>query len=230
MLDDLSRMGDQDFIAKWNVSRVVPIKLRKRYGIQSFNLQHGTYPHEFRDGQEYKWCGSGHWELIENFGVHSSRYDGLRGHCKEHSNDSSKRAKQKEYSTPEGKSKIRTRNHQRKSGFILWEREDELRAFDVYKDRCGYCGTKINFRTVEFDHFIPISRGGKTVPSNMIPSCVRCNRGIGGKKAQEPKEWIIKKFGEDIGLCIFEDILEKQKIIEQETKQRVDWALKEMDI
>lgn len=225
MLNDYSKMGDMDLANKYGVSRYLIVKLRKRHNLPSFNNQHGTRPHEFRDGKEYKWCGSGHWELIENFGNHASRYDGLRGHCKEHANESANRSHRKINKTPIGKSKIRQNNNRRKIGYILWEHQDEIRAMRIYKNRCGYCGAKITFRTVEYDHIVPISKEGKTVPENMIPSCVTCNRGVGGKKAQDVLSWLYKKFGDSIGGCIYDDIRRKQAIIENETRERVQDAM-----
>jgi 5-methylcytosine-specific restriction endonuclease McrA len=225
MMDDYSKMGDLDLAEKYGVSRTLVIKTRKRYNLPRFNNQHGTYPHEFRDGKEYKWCGSGHWEIVENFGVHSSRYDRLRGHCKEHSNDSSRRSQNKRHKTPQGKAAVRHQNSRRKAGFILWEHQDEIRAMKIYKNRCGYCGDKINYRTVEYDHLVPISKGGQTVPSNMVPSCVTCNRGVGGKKAYEVLPWLYRKFGESLGDCVYDDIRRKQAIIESETRERVQDAL-----
>jgi 5-methylcytosine-specific restriction endonuclease McrA len=225
MMDDYSKMGDLDLAEKYGVSRTLVIKTRKRYNLPRFNNQHGTYPHEFNDGKEYKWCGSGHWEMVENFGVHSSRYDGLRGHCKEHSNDSSRRSQNKRHKTPQGKAAVRHQNSRRKAGFILWEHQDEIRSMELYKNRCAYCGVKINYKTVEFDHLHPVSMGGKTVPHNMVPSCVVCNRGVGGKKAKPVLKWLCEKFGVTIGQCIYATILDKQSLIEYETKERVQDAL-----
>lgn len=222
MLNDYSKMGDKELSAKYGVSRKLIIKIRKEYSLPRFNNQHGTYPHEFRDGKEYKWCGSGHWDLVENFGVHASRYDGLRGHCKLHSNESSNRSNKKMLETPEGKAKLRFRNNRRKTSIILWEFRDEKRAMQLYKKRCGYCGTPVNHKTVEFDHILPISKGGKTIPENMIPSCVKCNRGVNGKKAKDVLVWLHSKFGVDIGDCIYEDICGKQNIIAYETKERLE--------
>ena len=222
MLDDLLKMGDQEFMSKWSVSRIVPIKLRRRYDIKPFTQQHGTIEHKIEDGVEYKWCGSGHWERIENFGVHSSRYDGLRGHCKDCANESSRKSQTKIHSTPEGKAKVRRNNNRRKTAFTLWEHCDEVRAFELYDNRCGYCGAPVTPYTVEFDHILPVSKGGKTIPSNMIPSCVRCNRGVGGKKAQLLESWALNKFGVDIGNAILIQIYEKQSIIAEETKERIE--------
>lgn len=227
MLDDYSKMGDLDLSNKYRVSRRLVIKLRKEYKLPRFNNQHGTYLHEFKDGKEYKWCGTGHWELVENFGVHSSRYDGLRGQCKEHSNESSRKAKQKEYSTPEGKARLRFRNNQRKTALIVWEYSDELRAFELYENRCAYCGTPLTYKSVEFDHIVPVSKGGKTVPENMIPTCVKCNRGVNGKKAKDLDEWLRSKFGISyFSDCILENIRRNQRIIKRETRNRVESALK----
>ena len=219
MMDDYSLMGDLDLSSKYGVSRKLIMKLRKEYNLPRFNNQHGTYSHESRDGNEYKWCGSGHWELVENFGVHSSRYDGLRGQCKSHSNKSAQTSKKKILETPEGKSKLRTRNHQRRDGYVLWEYQDEKRAMQLYEKRCGYCGTLINYKTVEFDHIVPISKGGKTIPENMIPSCMPCNN---NKRAKDVYSWLYSKFGFGIGDSIYEEIKRKQDIIAEETKERLD--------
>lgn len=225
MLADLSLMGDKEFAKKWDTSRQYPIRNRKRLGIKSFTPQHDLKPHKIENGQEYKWCGSGHWELIENFGVHTSRYDGLRGHCKIHSNESSRRAKRKEYSTPEGKAKIRFNNNRRKTSLILWEYQDEKRAMQLYEKRCGYCKTPVNYKTVEFDHILPVSKGGTTIPENMIPSCIECNRGVNGKKAKDVISWLRHKFGVDLGNYIYEEICYKQSIIASETKERLEIAM-----
>ncbi len=41
---------------------------------------------------------------------------------------------------------------------------------------CTYCNIHLLFNDVEFDHFIPISRGGKHETSNIRVSCMVCNR------------------------------------------------------
>lgn len=221
MLDDYSKMGDKDLSNKYEVSRRLVIKIRKEYNLPTFNLQHGTKLHEFRDGKEYKWCQKGHWELVENFGIHSSRYDGLRGHCKLHANESSKKSQTKRHATPEGKAAVRFQNNRRKTAVILWEYQDEKRAMELYQNRCGYCGTRVTYRTVEFDHIIPVAKGGKTIPENMLPSCMECNRGVNGKKAKEVMVWLKSKFGIDRAELILEDIQRKQSIISMETSERL---------
>lgn len=72
------------------------------------------------------------------------------------------------------------------------------------------------------DHIIPISKGGKTIPENMIPSCRLCNN---NKKARNVVEWLYLKFGKDVGDLIYENIKRKQSIIAMETKERLDTIL-----
>jgi len=41
---------------------------------------------------------------------------------------------------------------------------------------CGACGPNVE---LEVDHRIPVSKGGKTEKSNLVTSCIECNRGKG---------------------------------------------------
>lgn len=206
MMKDLSLMGDKEFAKKWDTSRQYPIRVRKRLGIKSFNNQHDLREHKFIDGKEYKWCGSGHWELIENFYVHSSRWDGLRSVCIPH---------EKEYpSNNIGRKPWNTRRHNsiRKGAFVSWTEEDELKVYKLCNHACAYCQSPLMLEDVEFDHFIPVKSGGKTEPSNMLPSCSSCNRGRCGKFKKDPYEWLIERFGFHFGEMIYKNcvsILEK---------------------
>lgn len=54
---------------------------------------------------------------------------------------------------------------------------DAMVAFDK---RCPYCG-KDQFRIglrdrIEIDHFVPVAKGGQSVPWNILPVCKECNR------------------------------------------------------
>lgn len=212
MMQDLQSMGDKEFCQKWNTSRQYPIRARKRLGISSFNNQHALISHKIEEGQEYKWCGCGHWELVENFGRHSSRYDGLRGNCKLHTNkfrvgsydrnDGAKKAR--EYvKTEKGRaSKSATMRKvwlKRRGNYVKFDLEDELRIYELCGNSCAYCKTPVSFEELEFDHFISIGNGGKTEPSNMLPSCWKCNRGKGGKFDKDPYQWLIERFGQYYG-------------------------------
>lgn len=55
--------------------------------------------------------------------------------------------------------------------------------------RCYYCNEKvgINYRTV--DHKTPISRGGETIPENLVMSCERCNSEKGFLTEEEYREY-----------------------------------------
>lgn len=63
----------------------------------------------------------------------------------------------------------------------------ELR-FEVFQRdnfTCTYCGTsKVR---LECDHVLPLSRGGKTDPSNLATACTPCNR---RKGTRTPAEWL----------------------------------------
>lgn len=219
MIDDLSKMCDQDFMEKWDTSRQYPIRARKRLGIKSFTNQHGTVEHRVENGVEYKYCQyKEHWEPISNFGRNKSRWDGLRGWCKncEHEksqvyydkNNGAKR--QRDYlKTESGKESRRAVMRKvwmkRRAYYVKFELSDEKRIYKICKKACAYCKTPVGFDELEFDHFIPIQMGGKTEPKNMLPACSNCNRGRGGKFDKEPHTWLTKKFGQHFGEMIYKD-------------------------
>jgi hypothetical protein len=54
---------------------------------------------------------------------------------------------------------------------LLWEREH----------RCTYCWKLLKLSDSTLDHVIPVKRGGKNTPENMVLSCVPCNSEKGDK-------------------------------------------------
>ncbi len=51
---------------------------------------------------------------------------------------------------------------------------------------CYYCGGKFKAIELTMDHLIPIVRGGRSVPGNLVPACKGCNN---KKKYLLPTEW-----------------------------------------
>lgn len=212
MIFDLQNMGDIDFAKKWNINRITAIRYRRESGIKSFNNKHGLRPHKFVNKIEHKYCprDGGHWSPVSQFGKGKNRYDGLRGLCKDHEkqdrlvdykkNDRAGQARAWR-KTENGRKSLRNTWRKQtaiKNGaYVKWDREDEDRAYRVFAGRCGYCGERFRFEELEFDHFIPVSAGGKTEPSNMVPCCSVCNHGIGGKFNKDPEEWIFQRFRDD---------------------------------
>lgn len=56
---------------------------------------------------------------------------------------------------------------------------------------CAYCGgTPRKGQRLTRDHLEPISNGGRTVQSNIVPACATCNS---SKGANDFKEWFMKQ-------------------------------------
>lgn len=51
---------------------------------------------------------------------------------------------------------------------------------------CHYCKNTFTPKELTMDHVIPISKGGKTEKSNVVPCCKECNT---KKKQLLPTEW-----------------------------------------
>tara|TARA_B100000945_G_scaffold279142_1_gene245368 strand:+ start:2806 stop:3099 length:294 start_codon:yes stop_codon:yes gene_type:complete len=56
-------------------------------------------------------------------------------------------------------------------------------------NKCFYCETDTPARKLTMDHLVPLSRGGRSIKSNLVPCCKSCNN---NKKNLLPLEW--KKF------------------------------------
>lgn len=66
--------------------------------------------------------------------------------------------------------------------------EDCENLLRKHKGCCAYCGEKAAL--VEADHRIPLSRGGRNVIGNILPSCRRCNRRKRTKTEEEFRAWL----------------------------------------
>jgi 5-methylcytosine-specific restriction endonuclease McrA len=45
-----------------------------------------------------------------------------------------------------------------------------------YGFQCSYCGQELPAKQLNLDHVMPKSRGGKTDWTNVVPSCIPCNK------------------------------------------------------
>ncbi len=54
-----------------------------------------------------------------------------------------------------------------------------------YGFRCCYCGAQFNPKKLNLDHVVPRSRGGKTGWSNVVASCIPCNKRKGSSLPHE---------------------------------------------
>ena len=67
--------------------------------------------------------------------------------------------------------------------------KEDVNYIEIYnkaKGLCFYCGKEVSIKEAEFDHYIPLARGGLHEKSNMRCSCQFCNR---SKGALLPSEW-----------------------------------------
>lgn len=65
---------------------------------------------------------------------------------------------------------------------------EPVNYYHIYEEsnrKCFYCGKPLNFKEAEFDHYIPISRGGLHNTDNIRCSCMYCNRSKGAKMPKE---------------------------------------------
>ena len=68
---------------------------------------------------------------------------------------------------------------------VLVENVNYRKVYEESTKKCAYCEKPLMFDDVEFDHFIPISKGGSHERSNIRVSCLPCNRTKGAKLPAE---------------------------------------------
>lgn len=89
-----------------------------------------------------------------------------RGKCRTHRNEQYRR-----YYADKGRAAISQRVHARKRRTEPLPVEAQVILTELFAGRCAYCAKP----ATTWDHIAPVSRGGRTVPGNIVPACVSCN-------------------------------------------------------
>jgi len=66
-------------------------------------------------------------------------------------------------------------------------RYSRLNVFARDKFTCQYCGAKPHRSSLNLDHVVPRSLGGRTTWENVVCCCVDCNRRKGGRTPQQAR-------------------------------------------
>lgn len=73
-------------------------------------------------------------------------------------------------------------------GSVGVSERDWLRLVNRYQSCCAYCGRKPD--SIELDHVIPLSKGGRHAIGNVLPACTSCNR---SKNARLLADWRFRR-------------------------------------
>lgn len=158
--------------------------LPKRGGIRTAAARIGIsvadYLSRVAEGQKYCWRCRG-WRDGSQFARDSSRWDGRASAC------FSCRRKPKQLRlirpTPAESARLhyatdaafrRRRNQRtaaRRRGVEVVPLEGCEALLEKFNNACAYCGGPAE----TWDHIVPVSQGGRTVPGNIVPACKSCN-------------------------------------------------------
>lgn len=103
--------------------------------------------------------------------------DVRKGACRPHANE-----EYREHYARDGYA-VRQRVHARKRGVEPLPRVGADALTDQFAGACAYCPTA----AATWDHIVPVSRGGRTTPGNVVPACSPCNS---SKKDAEVLSWL----------------------------------------
>lgn len=117
------------------------------------------------------------------------------------------RIEQQKYQTryPEKHAAKQQRRRSRKQALATgFSKSDWDIVLTYFNGTCAYCGSQQTFwDRLAQEHFIPLSKGGGYVPTNIIPACRECNS---SKKDKPANEWLQWKFGKHKAKQILERI------------------------
>jgi hypothetical protein len=109
------------------------------------------------------------------------------------------------------RAEVRLRNRSRK--LLLkyskgdFSHQDWELCLSYWRYRCAVCGRAASsVRRLAMDHWLPLSKGGLTCRSNIVPLC-HGSQGCNNQKLdKDPAVWLSAQFGEDFARQILESI------------------------
>jgi 5-methylcytosine-specific restriction endonuclease McrA len=150
-----------------------------------------------------KWCSQ--CGVVKNLNLFERRRDKIGSSCK-----ACKNAKQRERYQTEDAFREKLKASNRNYANNRYATDSEFRAaeqvrkqirraagtltinewfntVEYFQYTCAYCGSP---HSLTMDHIVPICKGGKTTPDNIIPACSSCNS---SKQAEDVVEWYTKQ-------------------------------------
>lgn len=117
----------------------------------------------------------------------------------------------------------RRRRAQKRNLAATFTSKHERIALDYFNGCCAVCERQLKdlfgTHTVNFDHWIPLSKGGGTTPDNMLPLCGGLNGCNNRKHVSDPVEWINREFNPRQAKAILARIQTYFAYIKQYTKE-----------
>lgn len=80
----------------------------------------------------------------------------------------------------------RHRSACRKRGVAEIPVEGRECLMEIFHGRCAYCPQP----ATTFDHIVPVSAGGESVPGNIVPACASCNS---SKRCTSLDDWLARR-------------------------------------
>lgn len=83
----------------------------------------------------------------------------------------------REYRLMYNREKSKRRKARLKGNVLVQIKPSAIRSrYAEFDNCCAYCGKQHKAMDLEIEHFVPISKGGTHVLSNIVPACKPCNR------------------------------------------------------
>ena len=97
----------------------------------------------------------------------------------------------REYRLMYNREKSKRRKARLKGNVLIQIKPYAIRSrYAEFDNCCAYCGKQHKAMDLEIEHFVPISKGGTHVLSNIVPACKSCNS---SKTYHDAKAWYEKQ-------------------------------------
>src|SRR5689334_19740213 len=121
------------------------------------------------DGIEMWLCPTcQNWLSAESFNKDKRTPNGLKSQCKSCHSKSAIRTRNKENKRKAGRFYERQRTSRKKNLYVPYTMDDLNKLIEILGSSCLICGS---YDQVQWDHIMPVSKGGIDHPVNMQPLC-----------------------------------------------------------
>lgn len=97
-------------------------------------------------------------------------------------------------------------------------KEQREEAYNKCKGHCAYCGCELEYKDMQVDHVVAVSRGGSNEIDNLLPACRQCNYDKHKKTIEGFRTRISKELYKSLERVFVYRLAKKYNLIKEEPR------------